>query len=210
MYLFILAGSAMVLAAVLWYAAAAYGASGKTAPQPPETGWEQRLRQTLAEDTRLVEALTGAIRDLETVMAHPSLGGPGFLMIQLPPAAEAAVVTAQYPNIREELYRRIVRQELGDLAAAGIPEELLVQEAVFETESGGVVLISVQAGGIPIELREHLNSRRERNTVLTALAELLGERLPNLSVRIFGADLLLSPVQEKEETVPFTATSTDE
>ena len=150
----------------------------------------------------MVDALAEAIRALEAVMAHPELGGPGFLLVQFPPAAMegCALVTAQYPNIREGLYRRIVRQELDGLAGAGIPEELLAREPAFETESGGVVLISVQVSGVALELAESFRDRRERNAALGILEELLAERFPAFSVRIFGTDLLLSPIREQAAT----------
>ena len=201
---FILAAAALILAAVLWYSQA-LGGTEDPPPPPPELSMDQRLRQLLTEDPRLIDALTEAIRALEAVMAHPELGGPGFLLVQFPSAAAdgRALVTAQYPNIREGLYRRIVRQELDDLAGAGMPGELLALDPAFETESGGVVLVSVQAGGVPQELADSFRDRRERNAALDILAELLEERVPAFSVRIFGTDLLLSPVREQ------TATSID-
>ena len=208
MHLFILAAAALALAAVLWYTQAA-GTIGNE--PPPEVDAVQLLRQTLEEDPRLVDALAEAVRGLGELMAHPELGGPGFLMIQFSAAGGSAVVTAQYPNIREGLYRRIVRQELewDDLAAAGMAEELLAREPDFETESGGVVMVSLKTGEVPPELTACLNSRRERGSALGIVAERLGERFPEFSVRIFGTDLLLSPVREKERDDSAKVTSID-
>lgn len=202
MFIFVLAAAALILAAVLWYNQAS--GTTKEVPQPPlEADTEQLLRQTLARQPSMVEALAEAIRALEAVMAHPELGGPGFLLVQFPPAPDCgnAVVMAQYPNIREGLYRRIVRQELykENLAAAGIPEALLAQKPFFETESGGVVLISVQVNEVLPEFAKCLHTRRERSIALGILAEALGARLPLYSTRIFGADLLLSPDREHME-----------
>jgi len=214
MYIFFLAAAALILAAVLWY----HQASG-TAEQtpPPEENADLRLHQIIAENPRMADALAEAVQALEAVMAHPELGGPGFLLIQFPsvPDNSCAVVTAQYPNIREGLYRRIVRQELeqADLAAAGMPEALLLREPSFETESGGVVLLSVQVSGIPPEFTERLHSHRDRSTALCVLAETLEEKLPRFSIRLFGSDLLLSPDREGSETTVVqkqAAISTDE
>ncbi len=195
MHIYFLAAAAILLAAILWYRQA-FGTSEKTPPPPPEEHAEQRLRRILAGDSGVVSGMADAIRTLESVMEHPELGGPGFLMIQFPPPDSGhAVITAQYPNIREDLYRRIVRQELdgGDLIAAGVPAALLSLNPSFETESGGIVLLSVQVGGIPAAFAESLRSRRERSIALGVLTEALAAKLPQLSIRIFGADILLSP-----------------
>ena len=133
-------------------------------------------------------------------MAHPSLGGPGFLLVQFPVAGENVIVTAQYPNIHEELYRRIVRQELDDLAMVGVSEELLARQPDFEAESCGVVLVSVRAGRVPAELREMLERRKEREIALYMLAERLEGRFPELSVRVLGPALLLSPIRQVKVT----------
>lgn len=194
MHIFFLAAAAMLLAAILLYRQA-FGTSEDTPPPSPEERNDQLLRQILAENPHMVESLAETIQSLETVMEHPELGGPGFLLIQFPaaPYDGRAIVTAQYPNIREGLYRRIVRQELDDLAAAGMPEALLLQKPSFETESGGVVLLSVQAGPIPPAFMERLHSHRERRIALGILADALEARLPRLSIRTFGAEILLSP-----------------
>lgn len=194
MHLFLLAAAALVLAAVLWYRQASGAAA---AARQPETDPASRLRQALAQDPGPADLLAAAARALETVMAHPSLGGPGFLLIQFPTEG-GAVVTAQYPNIREGLYRRIIRQELDRdaLAAAGVPEALLSLEPDFEAESGGMVLLSVGVEAVPPVFAESLRSRRERALALDLLAQALEVRLPRFSVRPFGADLLLSPDRE--------------
>lgn len=211
MHLFILAAATLALAAVLWYTQAS--STAKNVP-PPEVDAAQILRRTLAEDPRMVDALAEAVRGLENLMAHPELGGPGFLLIQFPMEADgaSAVVTAQYPNIREGLYRRVVRQELerDDLAAAGMMEALLAQKPDFETESGGVVMVSLKTGEVPPELTACLNSRRERGIALGIVAEHLEEHIPGFSVRVFGTDLLLSPIRERDKDAPAVFTSTDE
>lgn len=105
MHIYFLAAAAILLAAILWYRQA-FGTSEKTPPPPPEEHAEQRLRRILAGDSGVVSGMADAIRTLESVMAHPELGGPGFLMIQFPPPDSGhAVITAQYPNIREDLYQ---------------------------------------------------------------------------------------------------------
>ena len=213
MYIFILAAAALALAAVIWYAQASDTAVATPPAQEEDTS--QRLRLALAEDSRMAEAIAEAIKALEELMAHPEFGGPGFLMVQFlyqAPMEEGIIVTAQYPNIREGLYRRIVRQELerSELAAAGVPEALLAQEPAFETESGGIVMVTIQAGGLPPELAEVLNCRRERNLALDMIAAILRTQFPELSVRVLGADLLLSPLPDKREDVCTATTSIDE
>ena len=212
MYLFILAAAALTLAVILWYNQASGAAE---APPPAERDPGQRLRNVLSEDPRLVKEAAAAIRALEALMAHPELGGPGFLTVQFPhqaPAGGTAIVTAQYPNIREELYRRIVRRELRreELAAAGVPEALLSMHPEFETESGGVVMITVETGVIPPELAECLNGRKERSLALEAVGALLRAELPELSVRALGTDLLLSPVRDLGENACPPVTSINE
>lgn len=212
MYLFILAAAALTLAVILWY----NQASGAAAALPPaEKDPGQRLRNALSKNPCFIKAAAGAVRALEALMAHPELGGPGFLTVQFPrqaPAGGTAIVTAQYPNIREGLYRRIVRRELRreELAAAGVPEALLSMHPEFETESGGIVMVTAEAGVIPPELAECLNSRRERSLALEAVGKLLRTELPELSVRALGTDLLLSPVRERSEDACPPVTSINE
>ena len=198
MHIFVLAAAALILAAILRYTRAVN--AEKESQPPPKAEPDQRIRRILEEDPRMMEAWEGAVRALESIMAHPALGGPGFLLVQFPAAEETAVVTAQYPNIHEELYLRIIRQELDDLAAAGVSEELLARQPDFEAESCGVVLVSVRAGRIPAEMREMLEHRKERETALRMLAERLEGRFPGLSVRVLGADLLLAPTREVKVT----------
>ena len=180
-------------AAVLWYTQA-FDAKDKT--QFPQKDTDQCLRQALAAAPDTANALENAIQALEALMDHPELGGPGFLLVQFPADKKKAVVMAQYPNLRDGLYHRIIRQELDGLDVIGVPKALLDQDPVFEAESGGMVLITVQGGDILPELRESLRDYKMRNAVLSALAEILEKRFPALSVRIFGMDLLLSPVRE--------------
>lgn len=193
MHFIFLAAAALVLAAVLGYTQAVHA---EKEPQPPEAEPERQIRRILEEEPCLLDAWEGAVRALEAVMAHPSLGGPGFLLIQFPASEENVIVTAQYPNIHEELYRRIIRQELDDLAAAGVSEELLARRPDFEAESCGVVLVSVRAGKVPAKLREILERRKERGIALYLLAEQLEGRFPDLSVRVLGSELLLAPIRQ--------------
>lgn len=191
MLFYVLAAAALALAALLWYVQAARAAGEALTPalppEPPEI------------PPALAEAVGDAVEALAAVMAHPKLGGPGFLLVCFPSREGAVTVTAQYPNIREGLYRRIVRRELepAELTAAGVPEALFSMSPVFETESGGVVVLSLQTGVLPPALARALDCRRERGILLDQLARALGERLPGFSVRPFGADLLLSPEREE-------------
>lgn len=210
MYLFILAAAALALAAVLWYAQASGREAEAARTQAAEELPELRLRRTLEEDPSMAETLAEAVRAMEELMAHPELGGPGFLLVRFPPLEDGwTSVTVQYPNTREGLYRRIVRQELDreELAAAGMPAAVLDLDPSFETESGGVVMASVEVSGIPEAFVECLNSRRARSAGLEVLAQALRPRLPGLSIRSLGADLLLLPVRENTESS--AATSTD-
>ena len=195
MYLFILAAAALALAAVLWCTQASDGVKDVPEMLSPEEETDSRLRRFLAQDPHMAEELGGTIRALGELMAHPELGGPGFLMVHFPAESGYALVTAQYPNIRETLYRRLVRREpdRDGLREAGVSEALLSREPIFETESGGVVTLSVQVGGIPPAFAESLNSRRERRIALEVLAEALAGECPQFSIRTFGSDLLLSP-----------------
>lgn len=200
MVFFVLAAIVLTMAAALWYTQAQ--SPSEEIPPPLEKAANQTLRQLLEQDPHIADPLAEAVLALDAAMAHPKLGGPGFLLIQFPmPDSGEAVVTAQYPNIREALYRRIVRQELDrdSLAAAGMPEALLSLEPSFETESGGVVMLSVRVKGLPAVLTERLGGRRERIMALESLAEALEAKLPQFSVRTFGADLLLSPLREGAE-----------
>lgn len=191
---FVLAALALAAAAVLWYTqAVGRGDSGQPSDEEEETAFQRWLEESGGR-----EALCSAVAALCQLMAHPELGGPGFLTVRLPQPGEdgAVTVTAQYPNIRERLYRRIVRQELDReaLRIEGVPGELLALEPAFETDSGGVVVISVRVGCIAAELVNGISGRTERQKALRLLAECLGS--PAMEAKPFGAELLLTPVRE--------------
>jgi len=194
MQLLLLAAAATVLAGMVWRV----WADGKT-KRPPRK--EKEAPSLRPEDADAAAERLGEVVDaLREVMEHPQLGGPGSLTIEFPLyAGNAPVVTAQFPNINEALYRRAVRQELEreDLIAAGVPERLFAHNPTFSAESGGMVLVSAEAGALTEELGRRLAERRERDEALGALAAALRRRYPEMSVRSFGADLLLSPVREE-------------
>ncbi len=146
-----------------------------------------------------LEELTRALRALEELMAHPELGGPGFLSVRLPqPDGDGWVaVAAQYPNIQETLYRCAARQEPEVLAAAGVSRKLLALSPVFETESGGMVAVSIRAAVMGREVAEGISGRRERQAALELLARQLAKRFPGFEARSFGSELLLTPVRRE-------------
>lgn len=195
MYVFFLAAILLTLAAVLLYA----GGTGRTQKEPGAGADAAGGALERLEDSGTPEMLGKAVEELLAVMDHPELGGPGFLSIQFPPGS-LPTVSAQFPNINEALYRRVVRQELdrGELAAAGVPEALLERSPVFAAESGGMVLLSVEIRDVEPGLLELLSSRRDRADALAALAAALGRRFPGLSVRCLGADLLLTPLAREK------------
>ena len=166
----------------------------------PPAGEDARTRaRRCLEASGDLERLAGAVEALRAVMDHPQLGGPGFLSVQFPALAGGrADVSAQFPNISEALYRRVVRRELdrAALLADGVPEALFAYNPEFSTESGGVVLLTAEVCGLEAELAEALASRRDRAGALAALSEALERRCPGLSVRPLGAELLLTPVRE--------------
>lgn len=166
----------------------------------PPAGEDVRARaRRCLEASGDLERLAGAVEALRAVMDHPQLGGPGFLSVQFPALAGGrADVSAQFPNISEALYRRVVRRELdrAALLADGVPEALFAYNPEFSTESGGVVLLTAEVCGLESELAEALASRRDRTGALAALSEALERRCPGLSVRPLGAELLLTPVRE--------------
>lgn len=166
----------------------------------PPAGEDARTRaRRCLEASGDLERLAGAVEALRAVMDHPQLGGPGFLSVQFPALAGGrADVLAQFPNISEALYRRVVRRELdrAALLADGVPEALFAYNPEFSTESGGVVLLTAEVCGLEAELAEALASRRDRAGALAALSEALERRCPGLSVRPLGAELLLTPVRE--------------
>lgn len=108
---FLLAALLLLIAALLWRSQAVSPTVPPLAqPSPPVIS------------PGLLDALCAAAASLQELMAHPLLGGPGFLSLRFPPEG-GATVTAQYPNIREALYRRVVRRELSPehLLAEGFP-----------------------------------------------------------------------------------------
>lgn len=197
MHFFFLAAGLLAAAAVLW-CTQAFGRKGEAAEDAGET--EEKALE-LSRDG--IEALGAAADALAELMEHPALGGPGFITVRFPPPLAAdgtAAAAVQYPNIREVLYRRILRQELApeDLRTEGVPEALLKLSPCFETESGGMVLVSVRVSGLDPALAERMAGHRGRQEALGALAEGLRRRCPGLSVRCVGGELLLSPVRERE------------
>ena len=125
-FFFLAAGVLAAAAAILWAAQA----SGR------RDGGEAAERELRLDG---IEALGAAAEALAELMEHPALGGPGFITVRFPPPLAAdgtAEAAAQYPNIREALYRRVLRQELEteELRAEGAPEALLALDPCFETE----------------------------------------------------------------------------
>lgn len=192
---FIMAALVLTAAGFLWYNQSA--GKGERPEQPSET--EEDFRQWL-EDPAVLEALVRAVEALTRLMSHPRLGGPGFLTLRLPQPGEdgTVTVTAQYPNIREELYRLTACRELGweTLLSAGVPEALLDLSPDFETDSGGVVVVSVRAVVMSPALVGRVSGRSDRQAALSLLTDRLGQRFPALEVRSFGTELLLTPVRE--------------
>ena len=198
MHWFFLGALALAAAAVLWYMQAASGGR-EAAAQTPAAGEGGAFRQWL-DRPGVQETLEQAVEVLLELMAHRSLGGPGFLTLRLPQPGEdgAVTVSAQYPNIREALYGLVVRRELDreTLLRAGLPERLAALSPAFETESGGVVMVSIPAGSMDQELVSRISGRGERQAALRLLADCLERRFPGLEVRPFGSELLLTPVRE--------------
>lgn len=192
---FIMAALMLAAAGFLWYSQAA-GKGGR--PGQP-SGAEEDFRQWL-ENPAVLENLARAVEALTQLMSHPKLGGPGFLNLRLPQPEEDGVVTvtAQYPNIREELYRLTARRELSreTLLTAGVPEALLDLSPDFETDSGGVVVVSVRAVVMAPAVVSRIAGRSDRREALSLLTECLGQRFPALEIRSFGTELLLTPVRE--------------
>lgn len=197
MQFFILAAAAAMLAGIVWHT---WSAGRSPQPQPEEEPPALQPEDAAAAAARLGEAIDA----LRVVMDHPQLGGPGSLTVQFPQqlyAGSFPTVTAQFPNINEALYRRAVRQELGreELVEAGVPERLFDHNPSFSAEGGGVVLISAEVYGLAPSLEKLMADRRGRGAASAALAEALRQRYPELSVRGFGADLLLSPLRAAAE-----------
>ncbi|MDE7221351.1 MAG: hypothetical protein K2O45_17340 [Oscillospiraceae bacterium] len=202
MHWFLMAAIALAAAAALWSSQALTGRGGPACRTA--SGGEGEAFRRWAEDPAITEGLARAVEALGELMAHPELGGPGFLTLRLPQPGEDGLVTAaaQYPNIREAMYCRVVRRELDRdaLLAAGVPEALLALEPQFETDSGGVVVVSVQAVPMGELLAEQISGRTDRQAALRLLAGRLGERFPRLEVRPFGSELLLTPVREESRS----------
>ena len=197
MHWFFLAALALAAAAALWSMLTAPG-SRDAAAQPPAAGAGEAFRPWL-DRPGVQEILEQAVEVLLELMAHPKLGGPGFLTLRLPQPGEAGSVTvsAQYPNIREAMYGLIIRRKLDreTLLRAGLPERLTALSPVFETESGGVVVVSIPAGSMDQEVVGCISGRGERQAALRLLAGCLEQRFPDLEVRPFGSELLLTPVR---------------
>lgn len=193
MHLFFLAGAFLLLAALLWYTQAAAKPSPKAAVPPEEAPCLTR---------RELDKLCGVLDALRAVMEHPKLGGPGFLTVKWTPQTVTAVVSAQFPNIREDLYRRVIRRELDreELLAEGVPAVLLDLAPDFEAESGGVVLLSVELRGFGGTLAGASSSLRARQEFLSVLTARLGERFPDCNVRCIGGEVLVSPEHESKKT----------
>lgn len=198
MHWFFFAALALAAAALLWYGQAV--GSGGARRAPPDGGREEETFRRWLARPGVREALVRSVDALTRLMAHPELGGPGFLTVRLPHPGEdgGIAVTAQYPNIREAMYRRIVRRELDrdGLLAAGVPEALLDLSPDFETDSGGVVAVAVRPLPMEPELISRLSGRGLRQEALDLLADCLGERFPGLEARPFGGELLLTPVRK--------------
>lgn len=154
----------------------------------------------LLAEAETAEHIIRAVDGLRAVMGHPELGGPGIVTVQFPVCGQIEVL-AQYPNIQETLYRRIVRQELEreELRQLGVPDALLEQQVEFSTESGGMVLLLVETEGMTPALEQLLTDHRGRSGVLRTLAKLLERHYPDLTVRVVGSDLLLTAQPQARE-----------
>ena len=185
--IYLLAAVLLGLAAFLWYTQAKI-------PEKPEPSARIVPASPDVVPPQTMEALLDAIEALRSLMDHPSLGGPGFLTVRL--RQTEAEVTAQYPNIREAMYRRIIRQELSppELLLDGAPERLLRLSPEFETESGGMVLVTARLASIQTPAQS-LDSFHNRQHVLSALTAELRRRCPGLTVRILGGEIILTPVR---------------
>lgn len=139
-------------------------------------------------------ALLAAVGSLSRLMADPVLGGPGFLTVQLPQEAGASVtVSCQYPNISEVLYRAASCGAAPELLAAGVPAELVGRGLRWETESGTVVVLTLDAAPAGVELAALLTQLHSRGAVLQALAEELSRQCRGFAVRPLAGYLLLTP-----------------
>ena len=182
MHLLILALSALLLAALT-------ALSGwRDPPKPPPPAAPRP-----PADAGDLDALAETVDALLAVMDHPQLGGPGFLSVQLPRDGgehPCLTVTAQFPNIREALYRRAAQNDLDPaaLAAAGVPRALFAHQPAFDCGSGGMILLSAAACPFP----EQPQDLQQRARLLRFLAQDLRRRFPQLTVRPLGGEILLT------------------
>ena len=151
--------------------------------EPSEKPADSRAAVRLWLEREEASLLT-AIDSLARLMKDPVLGGPGFLTVQL---------TCQYPNISEVLCRAACRGGAEELLAAGVPADLLDRGLRWETESGTVVLLTLDAAVVSGELAARLAQLHSRNEVLRSLAEELSRRCKGFSVRPLAGYLLLTP-----------------
>ena len=184
MHLLIFALSALLLTALIGVF------SWRDAPKPPPPPASEPLPPV---DPAALDALAETVEALLAVMDHPQLGGPGFLAVQLPRQGEehpCLTVTAQFPNIREALYRRAAQNDLDPaaLAAAGVPQALFAHRPAFSAGSGGMVLLTACACPFPDEPQD----LQRRAWLLRFLAQDLRERFPQLTVRPLGGEILLT------------------
>ena len=171
MHLLIFALSALVLAALTGFL------SWKDAPKqplPPDPG------PLSPADPGTLSALAETVEALLAVMDHPRYGG----------GRPCLTVTAQFPNIREALYRRTAQNDLDPaaLTAAGVPQVLFEHQPAFSAGTGGMVLLTACACPFPDEPQD----LQQRTRLLHFLAQDLQERFPQLTVRPLGGELLLS------------------
>ena len=178
----------ILLAAALVLTALSRPGTGEAVPPPTEVPRPPEIPPADAERLEEVIALLGEVMD------HRALGGPGYLTVQFPQqlfAGSFPTVTAQYPNIGEDLYRRVVRRELDRTAleAAGVPGALFDHNPEFAAEGGGVVVLTAEVYGLTPALEKGMADRRTRGALLAALARALSTR--QLSVRVLGQELLV-------------------
>ncbi len=191
MHLFFLAAGVLLLAAFLL----TYLTAARRRPEPRPI----RDPELSPQGADQAAALLGeALDPLGELMAHPDLGGPGFLTVQFP-AGERPVASVQYPNINEVLYRRAIRRELDrqELLAAGVPADLLRLDPEFTAEGGGVVQAAVRVPRPLPAVEEGVAGRTARDRTLALLAAALERRYPDMSVRRLGMDLLLTPMRRE-------------
>lgn len=156
--------------------------------RPPDS--PSAVRQWLEREE---PALLTAIDSLTRLMADPKLGGPGFLTVQI---GERITVSCQYPNISETLYQAALRGTAADL----LPSELLNRGLRWETESGAVVILTLDAAPAGAELSARLAQLHSRNKAVRTLAEYLSSHYQNFTVRPLAGYILLTPNAASTET----------